>query len=295
MEPVYRGRFAPSPTGPLHFGSLFAALASYLHARRLGGKWVVRIEDLDPPREIPGAATLILKQLERHGLEWDDDVLYQSQRHRRYDEVLQHLLRDNSAYFCRCSRKDLLAMGGYYDGRCRERRNFGPIGTAVRIHVPESDQVIYEDIFQGYQCNYPGRENGDYVIHRRDGLYAYQLAVVVDDMDQGITHVIRGMDLKESTPRQIWLYQRLGARVPLFGHIPVVVNKFGQKLSKQNHAASLDELPPLTNLRAAIDCLGVPPLSDACEPHELIEHALAHWRPENLHGIESLPAPIEYQ
>ena len=294
MKSDYLGRFAPSPTGPLHFGSLIAALASYCHARHNRGRWLVRMEDLDPPREMPGAAGLILNQLQQHGLRWDGEVLFQSTRHRRYDAILHRLKAENSAYFCACSRKDIRAMGGRYDGRCRFRE-VDPRDAAVRVHVPESDCVEYEDIYQGRRECRPGAETGDYVIRRRDGLYAYQLAVVVDDMDQGVTHVIRGIDLQDATARHIWLAGHLGATPPRFGHIPVAVNKFGQKLSKQNHAASLDTFPPRENLKMAIDWLGMPPPANGATVDALIAHAVDNWGGVRLDGIEEKPAPLVYQ
>ena len=295
MNAPYCGRFAPSPTGPLHFGSLITALVSYFHARQQGGRWLVRMEDLDPPREMPGAATLILKQLERHGFDWDGEVMYQNTRQRRYQEILADLLASGAAYYCTCSRKDIQAMGGRYDGRCRLSRNKEPGHGAIRLQVPESDQVSYDDIFQGRQCHYPGREMGDYVIRRRDGLYAYQLAVVVDDMDQGISHVLRGMDLQDATPRQILLFKHLGAAVPVYGHIPIAINKFRQKLSKQNHAASLDLRRPAENLKSALRWLGVAEIPDTEQPEALIRHGLHHWQSEYLQGKESLPSPVEYE
>jgi len=293
--PAYCGRFAPSPTGPLHFGSLITAVVSYLHARRHGGKWFVRIEDLDPPREMPGASTLILKQLERHGFEWDGEIVYQSSRLHRYGEVMNRLLGEGAAYFCGCSRKDIQQMGGRYDGRCRHLRIADPHQKAVRIHVPEPEMVVYDDIFQGRKRCAPGRDGGDFVIRRRDHLYAYQLAVVVDDIDLGVTHIVRGIDLQDSTPRQIWLSRHLGADAPVFGHIPVAVNKFGQKLSKQNHAPSLDRLSPIENMRAALDWLGITPPMDVVYVQELLQYALEHWQAENLNSLLDLPAPIDYQ
>ena len=295
MSSTYTGRFAPSPTGPLHFGSLIAALASYCHARRHSGRWLVRIEDLDPPREVPGAASLILKQLERHGLSWDGDVIYQSRRHDRYRQVVAQLLAAGSAYPCDCSRRDVQAMGGRYDGRCRYRDDVDPADAAVRVHVPLAERITYDDLYQGRHSAWPGREGGDYVIRRRDGLYAYQLAVVVDDIDQGVSHIIRGVDLQEATPRQVWLSHYLGATPPVFGHIPVAVNKFGQKLSKQNHAASVDACPPAENLRMALQWLGLPlPARDA-DVGQLVRHAVEHWEAARLAGEASRPAPLVYQ
>ena len=294
MTSAYVGRFAPSPTGPLHFGSLVAALVSYLHARARGGRWLVRIEDLDPPREMPGAASLILKQLERHGLEWDGEVVYQSERHHRYREVVEALMNAGKAYYCNCSRKDIRAMGGRYNGHCRRRTDLGPDDTAVRIVVPEEDRVSYHDLFQGPHSSYPGRESGDFIIRRRDNYYAYQLAVVVDDMDQRITHVVRGRDLLETTPRQVWLFRQLGATAPVYGHVPLAMNCHGQKLSKQNHAPSLDEHSPTENLRCALKWLSLEMPADLGDPKELLALAQRDWHDGLILGDNDRLAPKSY-
>jgi len=291
MATTYRGRFAPSPTGPLHFGSLIAALVSYLDARASGGHWLVRVEDLDPPREMPGADAIILRQLLDHGLQWDGEVLYQSTRLARYEEVMAVLLARGVAYYCDCSRAAVQAAGGVYDGHCRKRRDLGPEGTAVRVWVPAAAEEVFADLFQGRQVHRPGLETGDYVVRRRDGLHAYQLAVVVDDWDQGISHVVRGLDLLDSTPRQLWLQSVLGAPHPVYGHLPVATNTLGQKLSKQNHAPSLDARPAEDNLRQAIAWLGMPPAPQLATPEQLLSHALGHWRRALLAGRRALLAP----
>ncbi len=204
----YIGRFAPSPSGPLHFGSLIAALGSFLQARAQQGRWLVRIEDIDPPREMAGAADLILKTLETHGLRWDGEVMYQSRRHARYDEIIDQLYRAGDLYWCRCTRREIMANGGFYNGHCRTL-GLSAEGCAARLrqHQPVYD---FEDGLQGHIAVPAALAEEDFIVRRRDGLYAYNLAVVVDDMDCGITEIVRGADLLEPTVRQIALYQTLG-------------------------------------------------------------------------------------
>ncbi len=289
MSDEYRGRFAPSPTGPLHFGSLIAALASYLDARAHDGRWLVRMEDLDPPREMPGAAAVILRQLREHGLVWDGDVLYQSTRLSRYGEVLESLFERGIAYCCCCTRREVQAMGGVYDGRCYRRGGVSRQGSAVRVHLPPASVVNFEDRVRGRISQDLNRDPGDFVVRRRDGLFAYQLAVVVDDAEQGINCVIRGSDLLSSTARQIWLLRTLGKPVPGYGHIPVAINDRGQKLSKQTHAPSLDDSAPDANLRAALTWLGMPP-SPGADISDMLGEAVANWRVERLRGKEAMTA-----
>jgi glutamyl-Q tRNA(Asp) synthetase len=232
----YRGRFAPSPTGPLHLGSLVAALGSYLDAKAHGGEWLVRIEDLDTPRTVPGAADDILRTLERFGLEWDGPVLYQSTRIDAYEAALDQLRRRDLAFPCTCSRKDI---GERYPGTCRT----GPRGSrdalSWRFRV-SGETVEFEDRRLGPQRQNVEEYVGDFVLKRADGLFAYQLAVVVDDAAQGITDIVRGEDLLDSTARQIQLQRSLGYPQPRYLHLPVVNNELGQKLSKQTGAAALD-------------------------------------------------------
>lgn len=271
-----RGRFAPSPTGPLHLGSLVAALASYLDARAHGGQWLVRVEDIDPPREVPGAADTILRQLTDHGLAWDGPVLYQGRRMAIYRETVQRLLTAGQAYPCNCSRQRLQSLDGVYDGHCRYR-GLEPAGCAVRLFVPDDTLIAFNDRLQGPQQQNLNLMSGDFVIWRRDGLPAYQLAVTLDDALQGITRVIRGSDLLESTGRQIFLMRLLGHEPPQYGHVPLVLNAEGQKLSKQNLAPSLDEHPPTDNLHRALDWLGVDtPQLDEIEA--LLGQAVDAWR-----------------
>jgi glutamyl-Q tRNA(Asp) synthetase len=228
----YRGRFAPSPTGPLHFGSLVAALGSYLDAKAHGGEWLVRIEDIDTPRTVPGAADDILRTLERFGLEWDGPVLYQSSRLEAYQAALERL----SVFPCGCSRKD---VGDRYPGTCRNGIQGRVDMPSWRFRVP--DQIVsFEDRRMGPQHQNVHDYVGDFVLKRADGLFAYQLAVVVDDAYQGITDVVRGEDLLDSTARQILLQRALGLPQPRYMHLPVVLNEAGQKLSKQTGATPLD-------------------------------------------------------
>lgn len=218
---MYRGRFAPSPTGPLHFGSLVTAVASYLHARCSGGRWLVRIEDLDMPRCVPGVDEDILRTLTHFGFVWDEPVVYQSTRQVAYQAALDELERGGWIYPCTCSRKEV--GSGPYPGTCRGRKGTPEVPHAIRVRVDD-----------------PAVEGGDFVVRRSDGFIAYQLAVVVDDFAQGITDVVRGADLLDSTPRQMYLQRLLGYASPNYLHVPVVVNAAGEKLSKQTMAPALD-------------------------------------------------------
>jgi glutamyl-Q tRNA(Asp) synthetase len=257
----YVGRFAPSPTGPLHFGSLVAALASYMEARSAKGKWLLRIEDLDLPREQPGAADQILRALERLGFEWDGPVLRQSARLERYRAVLEDLLRRGFAYPCGCSRKELedsaLAIDGsrIYPGTCRHGLAPGKSPRALRLRT-HAAPIGFDDLIQGPMQQRVEREVGDFVLKRADGVYAYQLAVVVDDLDQGVTDVVRGADLLDSTARQIHLQRILGAPTPRYAHVPVAVDAAGQKLSKQTGATPIDIADPARELARARRFLG---------------------------------------
>jgi len=257
----YVGRFAPSPTGPLHFGSLVAALASYLEARAAKGKWLLRMEDLDKARAQPGAADEILRALERLGFEWDGPVLVQSDRVERYRSVLDELARRGLAYSCSCTRKELedsaLAIDGarIYPGTCRHGPAPGKTARALRLRT-HGAPIGFADAIQGWVEQRVEQEIGDYVLLRADGIIAYQLAVVVDDMDQGVTDVVRGADLLDSTARQIHLQRLLGARTPHHAHVPVALNAAGEKLSKQTGARPLDLSDPKAELARARRFLG---------------------------------------
>ncbi|MEJ2059089.1 MAG: tRNA glutamyl-Q(34) synthetase GluQRS [Gammaproteobacteria bacterium] len=281
----YVGRFAPSPTGPLHLGSLIAALASYLQARSRDGQWLVRIEDLDPPREIPGADVQILKTLERYGFEWDGEVLYQSRRQSCYDEALQTLLRDERLYACSCTRKEIAAIarqgeeGPVYPGTCRGKPPSGRKARALRLFTDDR-LITFADTVYGAVTQRVETEVGDFVVQRADGLTAYQLAVVVDDALQGVTEVVRGADLLFSTPRQILLQQLLDYPTPDYLHVPLARNAAGEKLSKQTGATALDPSRPGPALMAALTFLGQhPPPGLGEESLETIwEWAIAHWK-----------------
>ena len=254
----YRGRFAPSPTGPLHFGSLLAALGSWLLARHAGGQWLVRIEDLDPPREVAGAAEEQLRTLDRFGLASDGLVLRQSERSAVYQAALDRLLADGTAFACHCSRSDLASNGGIHQ-RClatAPRAARAGRERAIRLRVPLGTALTFDDAIQGRVIQDVSAEVGDFVLKRADGYWAYQLAVVVDDAAQGITDVVRGADLLDSTPRQILLQRSLGLPTPHYAHLPLVVDKAGRKLSKSLAALPIDEGDPLPALRTAWQALG---------------------------------------
>lgn len=279
MSSRYIGRFAPSPSGDLHFGSLIAALGSYLQARAQQGTWRVRIEDIDPPREVPGAASRILQQLEHYGLHWDGEVLWQSQRHEAYRAVLAQLHQQGQSYFCTCTRSRIQQAGGLYDGHCRTRQH-GPQNAAVRLHVSQPVGQ-FSDRLRGTVQADARLAAEDFIIHRRDGLFAYNLAVVVDDHFQGITEVVRGADLIEPTVRQITLYQQLGWPVPAHLHLPLVLNHDGNKLSKQNHAPPLPPGDPRPALVQALAFLGQP-LAAGWQDltlQGLLQQAIADWNP----------------
>lgn len=262
MPTPYIGRFAPSPTGPLHLGSLLTALASYLDARSQQGMWLVRIEDLDPPREQAGASEDIITALKEHGLEHDGDIVFQSQRHARYLEVLQQLIAEDVVFPCRCSRQILSANNGIHSGRCiQEKVSISSPNHAWRAQC--SDQHIsFRDRLQGPQKQSLKDDVGDFVLLRKDGLFAYQLAVVVDDIDQQITHIVRGSDLLSSTARQIYLYQLLAKKPAEYCHLPLILNQQGQKLSKQNHAPALDLEKASENVFTCLELLGqCPPIN----------------------------------
>jgi glutamyl-Q tRNA(Asp) synthetase len=288
----YRGRFAPSPTGPLHFGSLVAAVASWLDARSAGGEWLVRIEDVDRPRTVPGAASAILRALEALGLGWDGEVAYQSTRGALYEAALERLRAAGHVYRCRCSRREIADSaihgieGAIYPGTCRHRAVPAAEPAAERAVAPE-EPIAFEDRVQGPVTQKVARDIGDFVLKRRDGLHAYQLAVVVDDAEQGITHVVRGADLLWSTPRQIALQRWLGYPTPRYLHVPVAADRAGEKLSKQTQAPPVDAAHALDALRAALRFLGQREARGA-NPRELLEHAQAAWDPARIPRQQAL-------
>ena len=277
----YRGRFAPSPTGPLPLGSLIAALASYLDARKAGGIWLVRMEDLDPPREEPGAAESILHSLLNHGLTWDEEPMWQGQRSDAYEQALATLEQAGHLFPCDCTRA-LLGPNGACHGRCANKSKVSS-PFALRVALPPDWSIGFTDDIQGPQHWHLGRELPDFVVRRKDGLFAYQLAVVVDDATQGITHVVRGSDLLDSSPRQLYLQQLLGYPQMHYSHIPVITNDRGQKLSKQNQAPALSDRQAPDNLRAALQflCQQSPP-SNLRDCPAILEFAIRHWQAGNI-------------
>jgi len=281
MPMTYRGRFAPSPTGLLHFGSLVAAVGSWLCARHAGGQWLVRMEDIDPPREVSGSAQAILAALPAFGLIADEPVLFQSQRTAAYDEAFEKLRAADRVFPCWCSRSDLAAAGGMHrDALCIA----APDETrppAWRLRAPDSD-VLFDDALQGPQRYNLREEAGDFVVRRVEGIYAYQLACAVDDAFQSITDVVRGSDLLDSTPRQIWLQQCLGLPPPAYWHLPLALDAEGRKLSKSEQAHPVDPSDPMPALRKALAFLDIPAARTANTPGELLKEALSAFDPAAL-------------
>ena len=280
----YIGRFAPSPTGLLHIGSLLTALASYADARAQGGRWLVRMEDLDPPREMAGAADDILRTLEAFGFEWDGGVAYQSRRYDLYHEALGRLKAKGLVYPCDCSRKDWQAVaragadGFVYNGCCAglDPQRALHKTPAWRVRVP--DEIIgFDDAVVGHYAQNLAHDIGDFVLLRADGFWAYQLAVVADDAAQGITHIVRGQDLLVSTPRQLWLQRALDAPEPHYAHLPLLVNGAGQKWSKQTLAPALDLGAREALLRQVMAYLKLPAAPEVGRPQDLLAWAVRHW------------------
>ncbi|PTO63685.1 tRNA glutamyl-Q(34) synthetase GluQRS [Vibrio splendidus] len=251
----YIGRFAPSPSGPLHFGSLVAALGSYFQAKSNQGQWLVRMEDLDPPREMAGAADLILKTLEAYHLFWDGEVVYQSQRHGLYQAQIDQWVADNQAYYCQCTRKQIKSLGGFYNGHCRNAGLIDSGEQAVRLCM-DFPVESFDDVRHSTIQIPKALAEEDFIIKRRDGLFAYNLAVVLDDIDQGVTEVVRGADLIEPTGRQISLYKTLKQKTVSYLHLPLATDGLGNKLSKQNHATAIDLDNPKPTLLDAMRFLG---------------------------------------
>ncbi|TDK24948.1 tRNA glutamyl-Q(34) synthetase GluQRS [Luteimonas aestuarii] len=278
----YRGRFAPSPTGPLHFGSLVAALGSWLFARSAGGEWRVRIEDIDPPREVAGATQAQLRTLAAFGLHPDGQVLHQRDRNDAYAAALRTLLASGDAFECHCSRSDLAASHGIHRRCVATHPRPDP---AIRLRVPDGTRIAFDDALRGHFEQDVAAEVGDFVLRRADGLWAYQLAVVADDAAQGITDVVRGADLLDSTPRQILLQRQLGLPTPRYAHLPVVVDEEGRKLSKSLSALPLDDDAPLPALRAAWSALGqagTSRLDDARDADAFLAHAIDGFDPSRI-------------
>ncbi|WP_213880660.1 tRNA glutamyl-Q(34) synthetase GluQRS [Pseudomonas sp. dw_358] len=286
---AYIGRFAPTPSGFLHFGSLVAALASYLDARAAGGQWLLRMEDLDPPREVAGAQAGILQALDNYGLHWDGEVEHQSLRHAAYEELIQRLFQQGLAYACTCSRKQLEGTHGIYQGTCRNAGH-DPHDAAIRLRVPELTYHFIDRV-QGRFEQHLGHESGDFVIRRRDGLYAYQLAVVLDDAWQGVTDIVRGADLLDSTPRQLYLQELLGLAQPRYLHVPLITQPDGHKLGKRYRSPPLqaDQAAPL--LVRALHALGqaVPAGLARASVAEVLGWGVAHWDAACIAKVQALP------
>ncbi|MEN6584855.1 MAG: tRNA glutamyl-Q(34) synthetase GluQRS [Sulfuricella sp.] len=293
----HRGRFAPSPTGPLHFGSLVAAVGSFLDAKSRHGEWLVRIEDLDPPRIMAGAADAILRTLEALDLHWDGAVMYQSRRGDAYREALDQLQRQGALYPCNCSRREIAdsTLSSYsslvYPGYCRNGMRPGRTKHALRVRTDDVP-IQFHDRLLGHRSQRLAAETGDFVLRRADGLYAYQLAVVVDDAEQGVSDIVRGADILDSTPRQIYLQKLLGLTTPSYLHLPVAVNVQGEKLSKQTLAPAVEADVPLPLLFKVLEFLGQDP------PRELLQGeltsfwfwAIAHWSVEKIPALPTMMA-----
>lgn len=290
----YRGRFAPSPSGLLHFGSLIAALASFLDAKATidangnCGKWLIRIEDIDPPREQLGASAAILSTLEAFGLHWDESVLYQSQQSELYEHTLNELQQQRLSYYCQCTRAEIKVLGGIYQGHCLSLK-YSPQNNATRL-INQHGIYQFTDIFQGeVGCN-KNLAREDFIIHRKDGLFAYQLAVVIDDIFQNINHVIRGCDLLEPTARQLTLFATLNKQAPQYGHVPLAITEQGYKLSKQNKAPAIDNNNPQPTLIAALEFLGQAPDPDLIHKKvtDIISWAVKHWSREKVANVREI-------
>jgi glutamyl-Q tRNA(Asp) synthetase len=287
VNPHYRGRFAPTPSGPLHFGSLVAATGSYLEAKAKGGEWHVRIDDLDPPRVAPGAVDAILHCLETLGFEWDGAVTFQSPRRDAYHAALHRLTAHGLVYPCSCSRKDLAEAGAIgsegsaYPGNCRAAMSPGRSARALRLRTTGA-QITFEDGFLGWQERDIEHEAGDFVLYRADGVFSFHLAAAVDDAEQGMTDVVRGADLLESSARQIFVLKCLGLPVPRYAHLPVAVDAHGDKLSKQTHAVPLDLAHPVAEILRALRFLDQPSpeASALANVHTVWKWAVQNWRPQ---------------
>ena len=279
----YIGRFAPSPSGPLHFGSLVAALGSYFQAKSNQGQWLVRMEDLDPPREMAGAADLILKTLEAYHLFWDGEVVYQSQRHGLYQAQIDQWVTDYQAYYCQCTRKQIKALGGFYNGHCRDAGLIDSGEQAVRLRM-DFPVESFDDVRHGTIQIPKALAEEDFIIKRRDGLFAYNLAVVLDDIEQGVTEVVRGADLIEPTGRQISLYKTLKQKTVSYLHLTLATDGLGNKLSKQNHATAIDIDNPKPTLLNAMRFLGFDIPTALCEASmdEILLWGCQQWNVSQL-------------
>lgn len=284
----YVGRFAPSPTGPLHLGSLYTALASFIEARHHRGRWLLRIDDLDTPRNIQGASEAILRCLEQFELHWDGEVYFQSRHLPRYQALLQDLRQRGRIYACRCSRKQLLHQL-IYPGYCREANFPDDEQAALRVKA-DACQIEFEDDCQGKISQNLAQDHGDFIVRRRDQIIAYQFAVVIDDHDQGINHIVRGVDLLDSTPKQIHLHQLMGFALPHYRHLPVIVDSRGHKLSKQTLAAPVNTQKPAATIWHLLRLLRQNPPENLQKAPvtEQLQWAIAHWQPQALKKIRAI-------
>ncbi|MGZ4960037.1 MAG: tRNA glutamyl-Q(34) synthetase GluQRS [Methylomonas sp.] len=293
FSPPYIGRFAPSPTGPLHLGSLYTALASFLDARHHGGRWLLRIDDLDTPRNMPDAIPKILDCLRRFGLQWDGEIYYQSRHVDDYLDAIARLQRQDRVYACICSRKRLADFPGVYPGFCRGHRYGKDQPHALRVKT-DDEALSFDDRVQGAIRENPARHHGDFIIKRKDGIIAYQLAVVVDDHIQQINQVVRGFDLLDSTGRQIWLHRLLDLPLPDYMHVPIIVDSHGNKLSKQTYAQAVDDSRPAATLFLLLGWLQQnPPLSlRQASVEDILAWAIDHWRSDALKKIRAIKQTI---
>lgn len=285
---AYTGRFAPSPSGPLHMGSLVCALASFLDARKHHGRWLLRIDDIDPPRQTANADKLIMHTLVIHGLQWDGEVLYQSSQAKRYQEFIGTLKAQNLIYPCSCNRKRLASLNHCYDGRCRDTKQEHNTACAFRFNTNKQNAQLtaktssFNDPIQGW-ISEDFTQTGDFIVHRKDGLFAYQLAASYDDYYQNITHIIRGSDLLSSAPKQRLLIQILNnlknhaPALPHYAHIPTLLNSKDEKLSKQNHAPALNNDKAFQNVKTALLILGITPPTEDIPISDLLTWSIEHW------------------
>ena len=278
----YIGRFAPSPSGPLHFGSLVTAVGSYLQAKSKNGLWLVRIEDIDPPREVKGAAEDILSTLSAYHLQWDGEVLYQSQQKKHYEQILNYLQQNNLSYYCQCTRKKIKAQGGRYQGSCRNKQLLKK-NNSQRVNLSQLDTSIthFNDQLHGLINT---SISDDFIIKRSDGLYAYNFAVVLDDIKQNITEIVRGADLLETTTKQLSLYKLLDKPMATYLHLPLVISSPAKKLSKQNHAHAISKANAPESLFRVLIFLGQNPphnlLSKSCA--KILDWAVLHWNTDKI-------------
>jgi glutamyl-Q tRNA(Asp) synthetase len=299
-KPKYRGRFAPSPTGPLHLGSLYAALASFLQAKSQQGEWRLRIDDVDPFRAVAGSADRILRTLEAFGLHWDGPILHQSERFEAYRAALKRLDAQRLLYACTCSRRDLAALSDgnaetpIYPGFCRNKNKIAEDAPHALRVITEDTPVAFEDLLQGPLAQNLEKDVGDFIVLRRDRVYAYHLATALDDDEQGITEVVRGVDLLDSTPRQIYLQRLLGLPTPMYAHVPVLLDRTGLKLSKQTYADPVDGQNPSFALVGLLALLNQNPPRDlrSAETEEILDWAIRNWDISRLSDLRAIPVNL---